>query len=99
MKNKQNTTKEVSMDIEKEIRKIQQRNARVELDKKWEGSWTRKLTICVLTFVVVLIYNQLVSQRINVVLSSLVPVMGFFLSTLSLGYIRNIWEKKKGGKR
>jgi hypothetical protein len=30
----------------------------------------------------------------NVWLSSLVPVIGFTLSTLSLKLIRNIWEKK-----
>ena len=28
-------------DIEKEIKQIKTRNARVELDKKWETSWTR----------------------------------------------------------
>ena len=29
----------------------------------------------------------------NVFLSSLVPVIGFTLSTLSLKYIRKLWEK------
>ena len=38
-------------DIEKEIKQIKTRNARVELDKKWETSWTRKLCICVLTYI------------------------------------------------
>jgi len=27
--------------IETRLQKIEERNARVELDKKWEGSWTR----------------------------------------------------------
>lgn len=30
----------------------------------------------------------------NIWLSSLVPVIGFTLSTLSLKFVRNIWEKK-----
>ena len=30
-------------DLEKEIIQIKERNKRVELDKKWETSWTRKL--------------------------------------------------------
>ena len=28
--------------LEEEILKIQERNTRVELDKKWETSWARK---------------------------------------------------------
>ena len=31
----------------------------------------------------------------NIFLSSLVPVIGFTLSTLSLKIVRNIWEKKQ----
>ena len=39
-------------DLEKEIENIKIRNARVELDKKWETCWTRKICICVLTYIV-----------------------------------------------
>ena len=81
-------------DIEKEIKQIKTRNARVELDKKWETSWTRKLCICALTYIVVVIYSITIQQISNVFLSSLVPVIGFTLSTLSLGFVRNIWERK-----
>ncbi len=81
-------------DIEKEIKQIKTRNARVELDKKWETSWTRKLCICALTYIIVVIYSITIQQVSNVFLSSLVPVIGFTLSTLSLGFVRNIWERK-----
>ena len=80
--------------IEKEIKSIKVRNARVELDKKWETSWTRRICICILTYVVVIIYSFTIQQISNVFLSSLVPVIGFTLSTLSLGFIRRIWEKR-----
>ena len=82
-------------DLEKEIENIKQRNKRVELDKKWETSWTRKLCICILTYIVVVIYSYIVRNYDNIFLSSLVPVIGFTLSTLSLRYIRKIWEKNK----
>lgn len=85
--------------IETEIKKIKARNARVELDKKWETSWTRRLCICVLTYIVVVIYCLAVEAGSNVFLSSLVPVIGFTLSTLSLGLIRKIWEKHNGAKK
>ena len=81
------------MNIEKEITDIKKRNARVELDKAWESSWTRRLCICVLTYVVVVLYSYTIQSTNNIFFSSLVPVIGFTLSTLSLGGVRKIWEK------
>ena len=81
-------------EIKKEIENIKQRNKRVELDKKWENSWTRKICIMVLTYIVVIIYSYVIKAFDNIFLSSLVPVIGFTLSTLSLKLVRKIWEKK-----
>ena len=81
-------------DIEKEIKEIKERNKRVELDKKWETSFTRRLCICILTYIIVVIYSYLISRTDNIWFSSLVPVIGFTLSTLSLKGIRKIWEKR-----
>ena len=80
--------------LEKEIKEIKMRNKRVELDKKWETSITRRLCICLLTYIIVVIYSYIISKTSNIWLSSLVPVIGFTLSTLSLKGIRMIWEKK-----
>lgn len=80
--------------LEQEIADIKERNKRVELDKKWEISVTRKVCIAVLTYIVVIIYSTIINKTTNVFLSSLVPVIGFTLSTLSLKVVRNIWEKK-----
>lgn len=81
-------------ELEEEITKIKERNKKVELDKRWETSLTRKLCICVLTYIVVVIYSIMIRNFTNIYLSSLVPVIGFTLSTLSLKLVRNIWEKK-----
>lgn len=83
------------MNLEKEIEEIKKRNKRVELDKSWETSWTRKICIMLLTYIVVVIYSLLIKKINNVYLSSLVPVIGFTLSTLSLRLVRKIWEKVK----
>jgi len=80
-------------ELRKEIEEIKSRNKRVELDKRWETSITRKICICVLTYMVVVIYSIMISKISNIFLSSLVPVIGFFLSTLSLKLIRKIWER------
>ena len=82
-------------DLEKQIDEIKQRNKRVELDKAWETSITRKICIMILTYVVVIIYSYIIQKIQNIFLSSLVPVIGFFLSTPSLNIIRKIWEKNK----
>ena len=81
--------------LELEIEKIKERNRKVELDKAWETSWTRRICICILTYIVVVTYSYLINKINNVCLSSLVPVIGFTLSTLSLKLVRNIWEKNK----
>lgn len=80
-------------DLEKEIENIKERNKRVELDKAWETSLVRKLCIGILTYIVVVIYSYLIRSYDNILLSSLVPVIGFTLSTLSLRIMRVIWEK------
>lgn len=82
-------------ELENRIEKIEDRNRRVETDKAWETSWTRKIWICALTYIVVVIYSFVISKYNNIFLSSLVPVIGFSLSTLSLGIIRKIWEKER----
>ena len=82
------------MNIEQELENIKNRNKRVELDKSWETSWTRKICIMILTYLIVVIYSYLIKQYDNILLSSLVPVIGFALSTLSLKYIRKVWERK-----
>ncbi len=83
-----------NQELFKEIEIIKQRNKRVELDKKWETCMTRRIFICILTYIIVVIYSYIVKNYDNILLSSLVPVIGFTISTLSLKFIRKIWEKR-----
>ena len=82
------------MEIEKRVKDIEERNKRVELDKAWETSLTRRICIMILTYIIVIIYSYLIRHYDYIFLSSLVPVIGFTLSTLSLRLVRKIWEKK-----
>ena len=81
------------MNLEKEISDIKERNKRVEKDKAWETSWTRRICIMILTYLVVIAYSYIIKKYDNILLSSLVPVIGFTLSTLSLKLVRKLWEK------
>ena len=63
-------------EMEQEIQKIKQRNKRVEY---WETSWTRKTCICILTYIVVVIYSYVIRNFDNIFLSSLVPVIRIYI--------------------
>lgn len=78
------------MDIEKEIEIIKERNERVESDKAWETSWTRRLFIVAVTYAVALSWMVLIHETIPY-LKAVVPVAGYILSTLSLPVVKKRW--------
>ena len=78
-------------DLEKRIAAIELRNTRVETDKAWETSWVRRATVAVLTYAVVVTYLNIIGND-NPFINGLVPVAGFLLSTLALGFVRRLWE-------
>jgi len=82
-------------ELEKEIERIKERNKRVEKDKAWEVSMTRRVCIMILTYLVVITYSFIIKKVNNIYLSSMVPVIGFFLSGLSLKLIRKLWENRR----
>ena len=55
-------------DLEKEIELIKERNKRVEKDKAWETSMLRKVSIAILTYIVVITYSYLIKNVSNVFL-------------------------------
>jgi len=80
--------------IEERVEKLEARNRRVELDKAWETSWTRKITIAALTYFVVASYLYLV-VKIDPWINAIVPTGGFLLSTLTIKYLKIQWIKSK----
>jgi hypothetical protein len=82
------------MDLEQRIQAIEERNRRVELDKKWEGSFARIFFISILTYLIALITLAII-QVPKFFWSSLIPVLGFILSTQSLPFIKKWWLKNK----
>ena len=81
------------MNTKKEIEKIKERNTRVEIDKAWEVSKTRKIIIVILTYFVIVLF--FISANItNPFVNAIVPTVGFILSTLSLPYFKKIWSQR-----
>jgi len=69
--------------LQKEIEAIKKRNKRVEADKARETSRTRRISIALLTYAVIVLFfytAELPKPWIN----AIVPTIGFLLSTLSI---------------
>ena len=81
------------MDIEAEIEIIKQRNKKVESDKAWEVSSTRKFFIFVSTYIIAAIW-LVVIHDISPWLKALIPAIGYLLSTLSLPFVKNWWIER-----
>ena len=85
------------MNLEEEIRKIKARNKRVEADKAWETSLSRKIVIFILTYLVIAIF--FVSAKLpDPFINSIVPALAFALSTLTLPILKNFWLKNINNK-
>lgn len=82
------------MDIEKEINKIQARNIKVEANKAWETSQTRRWSIFLITYVIAVIWLYSIGES-GYLLKAFVPALGWLLSTMTLPFIKNIWLKKR----
>lgn len=78
-------------DLEARVAAIEKRNQNVEQDKAWETSWTRRLSIATLTYLVVLGYLFAINND-RPFINAIVPPVGFMLSTLVLKSIRNLWQ-------
>ena len=76
------------------IEKLEARNAKVEGDKAWETSWARRLSITLLTYLLVVIYLQFV-VHIDPWINAFVPVIGFLLSTLTISLLKQYWLKHR----
>lgn len=79
-------------ELEKEINKLKERNKRVETDKSWETSSTRRGLLIIFTYLAIGFYLSAIRIE-NPWLNAIVPSIGFLLSTLTLPYFKNLWIK------
>ena len=82
------------MEIQEQLNQINERNKRVELDKSWEVSFTRRLFISLVTYIVASIWLWNINEP-NFLLKAIVPTAGYILSTLSIPQLKKIWINKQ----
>ena len=69
---------------------IEERNRRVEADKAWETSWTRRAIIAIFTWAFLGLYMSVIGVP-DPWLNALIPTTGFVLSTLTLPFFKRWW--------
>lgn len=79
-------------ELEGRVSKIEKRNKKVETDKAWELSWSRKLLLFSFTYLAIGLYLDAIGV-LRPWLNAIVPAVGFLLSTFSLPFFRRLWEK------
>lgn len=76
-----------------EVDEIKKRNQRVELDKAWETSWTRRIVISLFTYVVIVLFFHFAGLS-KPFINAIVPAVAFILSTLSMPIIKRWWVNR-----
>tara|TARA_B100000315_G_C14383440_1_gene498538 strand:- start:374 stop:652 length:279 start_codon:yes stop_codon:yes gene_type:complete len=84
--------------LQKEIDQIKARNNKVEANKAWETSWSRKILVAVLTYIVIVVFFLAVDLS-NPFVNAIVPTVGFVLSTMSVPIFKQLWVKYCHKKR
>ncbi len=79
-------------ELASEINIIKERNKRVEVDKAWETSWTRRILVSILTYIVIVSFFYFASLP-NPLINSIIPTITFVLSQLSLPFVKKYWLK------
>ncbi|MDQ3018303.1 MAG: hypothetical protein M3Q64_00295 [bacterium] len=79
-------------EIQLELQNILQRNQRIGLDKAWETSLARKLSIGLITYIIAVVVMCFLKVE-RYYLNALIPVIGYLLSTLSLPLVKKYWTK------
>ena len=78
-------------DLEQRIAKIESRNKAVEINKAWETSLTRKITLVIATYFVIAL-TLFVIKNPDPWINAIIPSIGFFLSTLTLPFVKTYWR-------
>ncbi len=76
------------------VARIEARNARVEADKAWETSFSRRALITLGTYLFSALFLVTINAP-NPLLSALVPAAAFVFSTLSLPPLKAWWLKRR----
>jgi hypothetical protein len=85
-------------EIKKEIELIKERNRKVEGDKRWEVSYTRRGLLILFTYLAIGFYLQAINISMPW-LNAIVPAVAFLLSTLTMPFFKKMWLKNRNDSK
>ena len=80
-------------ELRRELAAIKERNVRVEREKAWETSWTRRLAIAAAIWVGAWAWMLTLDVE-PAALHALVPSVAYVLSTFSVPFVREWWMRR-----
>ena len=80
--------------IESRLQTIESRNKRVEADKAWETSWTRRIFLTLFTYLALGLYMEAIDIS-RPFLNSIVPAVGFMISTFTMPWLKQKWIDRR----
>ncbi len=78
--------------LKNEIKKIKERNRRLEKDKARETSWTRRIAIVLTTYILITVFLTIIKVE-KPFLSAIIPGIAYLISTTTIGILKNWWPK------
>lgn len=76
--------------LEARVGRIEGRNIKVETDKAWERSWSRRILIALFTYLAISIYLATIHIS-RPWINAIVPTLGFMISTLTMPFFKKLW--------
>lgn len=77
--------------LEDRVDALEARNRRVEAEKAWETSLTRRIGVTLMTYVIATLTLAVIGTEIPYIMA-FIPTLGYALSTLTLPFLRKRWE-------
>ncbi|MBI2079407.1 hypothetical protein HYT84_01470 [Candidatus Micrarchaeota archaeon] len=75
-----------------EIESIKERNLRVEADKAWETSKTRRVILAVATYLIAAFFLIMINAP-NPLINALIPAIAFLVQMPTLSFLKGWWLK------
>lgn len=76
--------------LEYRVQQIEERNKKVETDKAWEMSWTRRVLLALFTYLAIGLYLGAIDIP-KPWINAIVPTLGFLISTLTMPLFKKLW--------
>lgn len=80
--------------IQRELETIKERNKRVEADKAWELSWTRKILVALFTYILIVLFMVL-AHLSSPFINAIVPSVAYLISMSAMPYLKKWWLSRK----